>query len=122
MPTQTDRQPWEPAYSFTATNDKDPHDLAAALELVRRCICGYGPNATTCDCKYGAGSELTNPEGRYLNSEQTGCPELREVIHKLLHRGTPGEIPTETEERLTAEVDALRQQVRRAAQILGAPS
>jgi hypothetical protein len=35
-----------------------------------------------CDCKYGLG---VNTDDRF-GSEQTGCPELTEIINRLLHR------------------------------------
>lgn len=75
--------PWEPSYGFSETA---PVKLAAALELVRRSVCAYGPLAETCDCKYGL-YEFILPKGDpgYVNSEQTGCPELRSVIGMLLH-------------------------------------
>lgn len=80
------RFPWEPSYGFTETN---PVKLAAALEMVRRGVCGYGPLAETCDCKYGIDEYIT-PRGeiggiKRFNSEMTGCPELRSVIQLLLH-------------------------------------
>lgn len=78
---------WEPNYGFCATRDSDPLILASALEYVRRRTCAYGPNARRCDCKQGAGKALT--KGGSPDSEQTGCTELREVIHKLLHRAGP---------------------------------
>lgn len=90
--------PWEPAYGFTET---DPVKLAAALELVRRRICAYGPLATTCDCKYGLGKYIL-PKGDpgYVNSEETGCPELRSVIQLLLH-GADSVSAASLAERLT---------------------
>ena len=84
----TDPQPWEPRYGLLAHRDHGAEILASALEVVRRQVCAYGPNATTCDCKFGVGLQLTEGGGGYRGpgSEQTGCPELRELIHKLLHR------------------------------------
>ena len=68
----------------------DPaRELAAALEMVRRRMCGYSSDDAPdvyCDCKYGIGDTLTRgaPVPR-LSSERTGCPELRELIRWLLH-------------------------------------
>jgi hypothetical protein len=112
---------WEPAYGFCATRDRDPRELAAALELIRRRVCAYGPNAKTCDCKYGLGLRLLDGDASTysgLSSEQTGCPELRELIHKLLHRGTPGELPTDTQSRLLADLETARSRMARAALVL----
>jgi hypothetical protein len=86
---------WEPDYGFTARNTTDVTSLAAALEATRRRICAYGPTATRCDCKYGAGVHLNlghvNPDGTVkAGDEQSGCPEISEVIHRLLHR--PGSL------------------------------
>lgn len=72
---------WEPGYGFcgTATHGNTP--LAVALEVARRRVCAYGSiRDEPCDCKYGA------RPGQYAGSEATGCPELREVIHRLLYR------------------------------------
>jgi len=101
---------WEPAYGFCATNEHDRVALAMTLEALRRRVCSYG-GGNRCDCKYGLRVDrgavvhefgITPPEGtptdrarsmRYSgtkgNSEQTGCPELREIIHRLLHRDQP---------------------------------
>lgn len=98
--------PWEPAYGFTKT---DPVALAATLEMVRRGVCAYGPLATTCDCKYGMGKQIT-PAGeisgiKRFNSEMTGCPELRSVIRILLHGKVEFDLDAEItrlwQERLT---------------------
>ena len=106
MATHVDE--WEPSYGFCAYNETDAIALAMALESVRRGICAYG-GGNRCDCKYGIRPErgaeihefgISHPdkqaEGRMSfyrgvtgNSEQTGCPELREIIHRLLHRDTP---------------------------------
>lgn len=90
MSHPTPKYDWEPSYGFTHT---DPVQLAAALEQVRKRICAYGPDAKVCDCKYGIDQPLTgwrygmskSPHGNHLSSEMTGCPELRSVIHMLLH-------------------------------------
>jgi hypothetical protein len=77
---------WEPGYGFCAANRTEREALAKALELVRRRICAYSwgiERDERCDCKYGA--DVTNPP-QGIGSEATGCPELREVIHRLLHR------------------------------------
>lgn len=76
---QTEPLEWEPNYGFIAYNVHPNEELAAALEAVRRRICGYGGNR--CDCKYGL-----RPDDRPRTSEATGCPELTEVINRLLHR------------------------------------
>jgi len=78
-----DTSTWEPAYGFCATDKHTNEELAAALEYVRRRICVYNFTEATdvrCDCKYGA------VPGQYGNSEKTGCPELREVIYRLLYK------------------------------------
>lgn len=103
---------WEPSYGFCASNESDRVVLAMTLEAIRRQVCCYG-GGNRCDCKYGlmpdiyavvnefgitrgekspqrnalAGRDFYN--GTKGNSEQTGCPELRELIHRLLHRDQP---------------------------------
>ncbi len=79
--------PWEPRYGFTDTNTTDNESLAAALESVRRRICVYG-GSRHCDCKYGAKPRegQLHAFGSYEPSEKNGCPELRELINRLLHR------------------------------------
>lgn len=82
----------EPSYGFLKT---DKEELAAALEVVRRRICGYNSAGFTddfsqdnrCDCKYGANiDKIISGEQKFSwGSEQTGCPELRSVIYMLLH-------------------------------------
>lgn len=99
---------WEPAYGFCAFNETDRVALAMALEALRRQVCAYG-GGNRCDCKYGMmpdiyairqefglsrGEESFEPvplgrdfyRGVVAGSEQTGCPELKELIHRLLHR------------------------------------
>lgn len=79
----------EPSYGFLhGTNE----ELAQALEAVRRRICCYNMGQkpsrdVRCDCKYGLSiDKLVSGEEDYpLGGEQTGCPELRAVIYKLLH-------------------------------------
>jgi hypothetical protein len=44
-------------------------------------VCGYR-YSDRCDCKYG----LVDAKYPGAGSEQTGCPELRELINRLLHR------------------------------------
>lgn len=77
---------WEPSYGFCAENKTNVVELAEALELVRRRACAYNMDImngdTPCDCKYGGSVK----EKRSLGSERTGCPELREIINRLLHR------------------------------------
>lgn len=77
---------WEPEPGFCALNENSNEELAAALEVVRRKICAYNMGTrdedVRCDCKYGA----TPEEARWAGSENTGCPELREVIYRLLHK------------------------------------
>lgn len=80
----------EPTYGLTAGKGTDNVALAAALEHVRRRVCCYSMGHVRCDCKYGVSIEDLPPgAGDKLNydygSEQTGCPELREVIYRLLH-------------------------------------
>lgn len=75
---------WEPAYGFCGVITTDRVKLAKALEAVRRRVCSYGSHgARGCDCKYGL--TTTMPHDPQL-TEQTGCPELRELINRLLHR------------------------------------
>ena len=77
---------WEPSYGFTGMNKTELVKLAEALELARRRVCAYNPppydSDRRCDCKYGASVK----ENQSMGSEQTGCPELRETINRLLHR------------------------------------
>lgn len=78
----------EPAYGLTAGRGTDKVALAAALEYVRRRICGYSIRLqdVRCDCKYGLSIEKVQSGDEIdYGSEQTGCPELREVIYQLLH-------------------------------------
>ncbi len=73
---------WEPDYGFCAENVHTNEELARALEKARRRVCAYGSVGDQgCDCKYGA-----RPEGNRGTTEKTGCPELREVINRLLRR------------------------------------
>jgi hypothetical protein len=80
----------EPAYGFCQINSHSNEELAQALELVRRQICAYGGGnrgSGSCDCKYGASIDTATARRlEYYGGEQTGCPELREVIQRLLHR------------------------------------
>lgn len=97
-------EPWEPSYGFCAYNETDNVTLAKTLEAIRRMLCCYG-GGSRCDCKYGltVNEDLTPVEFGFVdsngvgvnrftakytvgNSEQVGCPELREVINRLLHR------------------------------------
>jgi hypothetical protein len=73
---------WEPMYGFCATNVHSNEDLAKALEAVRRRVCAYGGGHGGCDCKYSRDASQQQRAG----TEKTGCPELREIIHRLLHR------------------------------------
>lgn len=74
---------WEPDYGFCAYNRKSNEILAAALEQLRRKICAYNMGTkdhdVRCDCKYGINTDT------WAYSEKTGCPELREIIYRLLH-------------------------------------
>ena len=105
---------WEPSYGFCATNETERKSLAMTLEALRRQVCAYG-GGEHCDCKYGltvdseiapVGQELFVDKGirqwRYdfkerrrvvkpvfVGTEATGCPELRELIHRLMHRDAP---------------------------------
>lgn len=85
---------WESTYGFCAYNETANEQLAATLEALRRKVCCYG-GGDFCDCKYGL--QAAGPTGRHgtwgdrdqtnrRNHEQTGCPELREMIHRLLYR------------------------------------
>lgn len=83
-PKAKEKLDWEPAYGVVA-RDPDVVGLAKTLEMVRREVCAYNLGMfnydVLCDCKYG------KEEDTRSGSEQTGCPELREVIHLLLHKG-----------------------------------
>ena len=106
---------WEPAYGFCAYNEHDRVALAKTLEALRRQVCAYG-GGDRCDCKYGLTVDDSIKPGTFgfgvadkgirgtrydsktnshvmtdkvAHSEQTGCPELREIIHRLLHRDQP---------------------------------
>jgi hypothetical protein len=88
--------PWEPEPGFCALNTTNNTALAEALEAIRRQRCPYGDGR--CDCKYGL--DTSGPHG--AGSERTGCPELREMIHRLLHRpNTFAEDPLEVVKRMT---------------------
>lgn len=79
----SDRE-WEPGYGFCDTNVTSNEELARALEAARREVCAYGSmGEQTCDCKYGV--TPAHPLER-RRGERTGCPELREMIHRLLYR------------------------------------
>jgi hypothetical protein len=58
----------------------DNEVLAKALEDIRRRICCYG-GGTRCDCKYGRDVTAARQ-----HSEASGCPEMIEVINRLMHR------------------------------------
>lgn len=77
---------WEPSYGFCSWNTNDNVELAKTLEVIRRQVCAYNwgqvDGDVRCDCKYG----LTLGTDTRFGSEQTGCPELRELIDRLLHR------------------------------------
>lgn len=98
--------PWEGEYGFCGSNETERLALAKTLEAIRRTICTYGGTGR-CDCKYGLTVTDEKPTHEDLGirtmrydfktrtrvpapalqySEQTGCPELRETIHRLLHR------------------------------------
>lgn len=105
---------WEPTYGFCAMNETDREALAMTLEALRRQVCAYG-GGNFCDCKYGLSIDPDKAIGEFgfiqdkglrhwrydgkekqqklvpltPGSEATGCPELRELIHRLLHRDTP---------------------------------
>lgn len=52
------------------------HRLADKIEGVRSTICPYGAGEfESCDCKYGL-----KPGIDLSRSEQTGCPELRDIV------------------------------------------
>lgn len=74
---------WEPDYGYCAENLKPNRELAAALEKVRRKVCvRIDDGVNGCDCKYGG----RPGDRRDSTSEKSGCPELREVINRLLRR------------------------------------
>jgi hypothetical protein len=78
------RLAWEPDYGFCAMKETANVELAEALEVVRRRVCAYNIGSSErdvrCDCKYGASTESRR------SGEKTGCPELRELINRLLYR------------------------------------
>lgn len=77
---------WIPVAGFAAYSGMNNRELAAALEMVRRRVCGYV--GSTCDCKRGiAGHLIPNPDhpNWHKTSEATGCYELRTTIHRLLN-------------------------------------
>lgn len=58
--------------------------LLQTLEALGDNACCYGGGdwvTRRCDCKYGRWTEKHNP----LTSEQTGCPELRQIHRVLAH-------------------------------------
>lgn len=70
----------------------DPHQvLIDALEQARREVCGYGPLARTCDCKYGLilptdPAEPVLPSATHCthrSCEHTGCPEIRSMVARV---------------------------------------
>jgi len=70
----------------------DPHQiLLEALEAARKAVCGYGPLARTCDCKYGLIPPGDPTEVVPLNAlscnhrgcEHTGCPEIRSLMARV---------------------------------------
>lgn len=98
------RQAWEPSYGFTSDTAHGNVELALALEVARRKVCAYGSKGVdTCDCKYGVDTDTRS------TSEKTGCPELRELINRLLHR--PESLVTDEmiETRLIDTTRSLRQ-------------
>lgn len=76
---------WEPSYGFCAGRGTSNIALAEALEAARRRVCAYNwppyESDVRCDCKYGSSVKEKTSYG----SESTGCPELREMIYRLLH-------------------------------------
>lgn len=55
-------------------------EVIATLRVIQYQVCCYGTtegDGRTCDCKFGK-DESSSPIG-----EQTGCPELRQVIRTL---------------------------------------
>ncbi len=107
---ERERVGWEPSYGFTGSNLTEVLALARTLEAVRRQVCCYG-GGNRCDCKYGLSVRDTREDAEFgmrdkdivgsrydfetkqqveasagPGSEQTGCPELRELINRLLHR------------------------------------
>lgn len=66
---------------------RSKEQLVEALKIVREQVCGYFPSSR-CDCKYGLSENRIERDkiGRptiHFDSEQTGCPELREVTYLL---------------------------------------
>jgi len=79
-----------PAHTEEKANDTagfNCHSISETtegLEKLRKQLCGYGPNAKFCDCKYGATRQ----------GEETGCPELRSAIwHLSRHTAATTEEP-----------------------------
>lgn len=72
-------QSWEPTYGFCGMKTTDNEVLAKALESIRQRVCLYGGGR--CDCKYGRDATAERQP-----SEASGCPEMIEVINRLMHR------------------------------------
>jgi hypothetical protein len=71
--------------------------LIAGLEVLRQSLCPYRRPGHDCDCKYGVA----------LRGEQTGCPEVREVIG-LLSAMSDGEFAIFVKRAGGLDVDVLR--------------
>lgn len=56
--------------------------LLSALEEVQVRVCAYG-SKERCDCKYGIKNEGDLAKNHFYSGEQTGCPEVREIIAVL---------------------------------------
>jgi hypothetical protein len=57
-------------------------ELINNLEKMRRGICLYHPDSTTCDCKYGKENE-DYVSAAYHGERFSGCPEIRLCISLL---------------------------------------
>lgn len=61
--------------------------LIDALETARKKVCGYGPLARTCDCKFGlvpyALMGTNTARCSHRSCEHTGCPEIRQLMAQV---------------------------------------
>ncbi len=53
-------------------------DVIDLIEATRKRICGY--TGSHCDCKYGLEVNQDEMSSKFYRGEQTGCPELRDIL------------------------------------------